>query len=200
MADIGEQEGKDRAQRARTTPGQAQGQVIHRLQEFIRLAVDLGQLVLDEEDMPEGIDARMGGRKPGAPHPLDELAQGVALDGWKAARDGLIIGCAAGIQPVDGVHQRLAVAIYRDDHRPLGGAGNRLDRLRWDTREAHGTAGRLADRPPPLVRVLLYPAARQKTGAGGFVGAGDHATGSINHPYLWPACAEVDGKDIFTGH
>ena len=73
VAVIGQQVRKDRGLRRRHPPGQAHAQVIGRLEQLVRLPINLRAAVLDKQDMRQGIIAGMHRYAAGQTQPAPNL-------------------------------------------------------------------------------------------------------------------------------
>ncbi len=69
IAVVGQQVRKDRGLRRGHSPRQTHAQIIGRLEQLMRLPINLGEAVLDEQNVRQGIVARMHRHAPGQTQP-----------------------------------------------------------------------------------------------------------------------------------
>ena len=107
--------------------GEAQAQVVDRLEEDRGGGVDLGPLLAQEVDVADRVLARQARDAAGAAHPLGQLGGGVALDVERTAH-GLADGAGApGVHPGDGRTDGGPVVVDRHGARPLRRAAHADD-------------------------------------------------------------------------
>ena len=132
--------------------GEAQAEVVDRLEEHRRRGVDLGALLAQEVDVADRVLARQARDAAGAAHPLGQLGGGVALDVQRAAH-GLADGAgAAGVHPDDGRADGDPVVVDGHGPGPLRGAAHADDVVGGDPGVGQGLAGRADDGIPPGLR------------------------------------------------
>ena len=135
--------------------GEAQAQVVDRLEEDGGGGVDLGPLLTQEVDVADRVLARQARDAAGAAHPLGQLGGGVALHVDRAA-DGLTDGAgAAGVHPGDGRTDGGPVVVDGHGPRPLRRAAHADDVPGRHSGVGQGPAGRTDDGIPPGLRGLL---------------------------------------------
>ncbi len=162
VANVGDPEQADRIVRGGELAGEAQVEIVLAPQELVRLVIDVGELVLDQEHVGDVVLAREGRDARGQPDPLDQLGQGVALQAGEARHHLLDVGCSPRIQPGEAVHQRPAAAVHRHRAGKGAGHGDGLDALHRHGAPAQQFAGGRDEGAPPLLGVLLGAAAGQE--------------------------------------
>src|SRR5208282_6511106 len=85
VTNIGQPVGKHCRIRSRKLSGESQVEVIHRLEKLESPRIYFGALVLDEQDMPEAVDARLNRRAAREAQPFEQPEQAVALDSRPSA-------------------------------------------------------------------------------------------------------------------
>ena len=160
--------------------------------------------MLNEQDMCQGIVARVYGHATSQAKPADELASTIASDLDKAVGDFFRVRGAARIHPVHGPHQRFAGAIDRHSHGPLAGEGDADDVV--DRRSGHieHLAHALGAGAPPILGILLDAPLGEKKGFDVLASVRHHLAIVSHERDLGAAGAEVDGQyeltPVATGH
>ena len=176
----------DRVVGRRELPGQAQVDVILRLEELVGLAVDFRPFMADEQDVGDGILARLGGDAARAPQPGDQPPQAVTLELEQAADDLLDVGRAARVHPKDGVRQRLATPVYGGGGGIQAGNVDRQDVIHADKPLSEQPPRRPEDGLPPVIRALFHPSAGQEERLHRLELAGDDLAARGYQRHLWP--------------
>ena len=120
--------------------GQAQVEIVNRLEEHLRRPVHVGPLFTQEVDVTHRILAREAGDPTGTTHPARQLGRRVALD-VERTPDGVADRSGAPrVHPDDGVADRFSAGADGHRSRPLRGASDSDDRL--------GTCSGVRQHPP----------------------------------------------------
>ncbi len=182
----------DRVHRRDRATGEAEVQVVLRLQERRGLPVDVRSVVLDPEDVRGRVLARVPGGTTRHLDPACDLAGLVALDGDGPTGDVRHVRGATRVHPDDRVHEVPARAV--DGHRaqPLRGAADADHAVGRDRPARHHPAGRGGDRAPPVVRVLLDATVVGEDQPGRLVLARDDRARLGHERDLRPRCPQVD--------
>lgn len=99
VAVVGEPVKGDRFVRGGELTGKAEVEVIFWFEEFVGLAVDVGVLVFDVEDVGDGIFAGVCWCSAGEPDPAEEFSDAISCDFDRAVGDMVDVACSARVHP-----------------------------------------------------------------------------------------------------
>ena len=163
VAVVGDPVQRDRVERRRQPAGETGVQPVLGFQERMGPAVGLRFLVLEPQDVCDGVLAASR-RDPGRDaQPSHQLDYPVALHLQDTAGDAPRVRRAPRVHPDDRVADGLAVFVDGHRPRPLGGARHGGHRFRRDGPARHEAGRRLGDQVPPVPRVLLGAAPREQS-------------------------------------
>ncbi len=194
---VGQPVQRDRVVGRRGPAGEPQVQPVFRLQEQVGAAIGLRLLVLQPQNVRDGVLAAARGDPAGRADPPHQLAHPVALYPHRPARHAPRVRRATGVHPDDGIADRAAALIDCHRPRPLRGAGDGGDRRHRYHAAGHQPRGRPDDQgPPPLLRVLLGAAAWQELDPARLLLRRDDLTRRGHQRHFERRGPEVDRQDV----
>ena len=146
---------RDGAGRRRAASGETQVEVILGLKEFVGLAIDFRPFMFEEENVGDGILARVGRDAACAAQPGPELIHAIAFDAQRSPCHLIDIFLSPTVHPDDGVVKGRAFFIYRNRARPLARAADSCDPFTRDVGLRQHAPRCAHDGLPPLVGILL---------------------------------------------
>jgi len=153
--------------RCRYSAGQSKVDIIFWFQKFIRLAVDVGNFLLDKRNMAGRVLSRQWWGPAGQSNPARQLKRVVTGHLERATHTFPDIRSPPGIHPDDGIHQVVPVSVHRDRTHPLGGTIDGYKTVHRYQISCQQTFCRTNDGLPPVVRILLgSPSFHQMQGHG----------------------------------
>ena len=178
-------------------PGEAQVEVVDRLEEDRRRGVDVGALPAQEVDVADRVLARQARDAAGAAHPLGQLGGGVALDVQRTAHRLADGAGAPGVHPGDGRADGGTTGVDGHGARPLGGAADADDVAGGHPAVGQRLPGRRHDGVPPGLRGLLRSPIVGEINSDRLEGVGHDPAGGRQNGHLRTAGTEVDGQHVW---
>ena len=190
----------DGIERGGEATGEAQADVIHRLEEFVGALVDFGMDVFEIQNVRDGILARVAGDAARQANPFDQLPRRVALDFESPAADLTDVRRAARVHPDDRVTQRIPRLVHRHRPGPLAGGGDRDDVRVWREAARQQSFDGCVDGSPPFVRGLFRPAVFKKEETRLLEFTAEHFPLCGKQCHFWARRTEINCENIFVCH
>ncbi len=197
---VGEPPAHDGGRRRGGPAGEAEPEVVHRLQQDPGPGVHLGQTVLQQQRVPGGVGAAGRGSAAGEPHERQHLLRREARHRDRPADDrpGQVAG--AGVGPQQDVAGGPSVGADRHRRGPLAGDGHGVQPVRGGAGRGDGLTRRVQQLVPPLDGVLRGQAVAAHLDLHAADGRAQDGAVERAHGDLGAAVAEVDGEDPAVAH